>query len=102
MDVLRQIKRLVIRRKIAFTEKAAEEMVRDDLDEDSVCESIINASAIAKRLRSTNRRTGKKEALYVIVGMTYDGLVIYTKGKILKKQERERFYVLISSKKSIG
>jgi hypothetical protein len=101
VDVLVEIKRLVLRRKVVFTEKAAEEMLRDDLDEDAVCEAILNAPSIAKRLRSTNPKTGDKESLYVIVGMTYDGLVIYTKGKILKKDGRERFYVLISSKKSI-
>jgi hypothetical protein len=100
VDVLVEIKRLVLRRRIAFTEKAAEEMARDDLDEDGVCEAILNAPCITKRLRSTNPATGAKESLYVIVGMTYDGLVIYTKGKILKKNGRKYFYVLISSKKS--
>lgn len=102
MDVLVEIKRLVLRRRIAFTEKAAEEMARDDLDEDAVCEAILNAPSVTKRLRSANPETGAKESLYVIVGMTYDGLVIYTKGKILKSNGQERFYVLISSKKSLS
>ena len=38
--------------------------------------------------------------LYVIKGLTFDGLAIYTKGKILKYAEQEVFYVLISSKRS--
>jgi hypothetical protein len=84
MDILVEIKRLVLKGRIAFTEKAAEEMIRDDLDEDAVCEAILNAPSIAKRLRSKNPDTGAKESLYVIVGLTYDGVAIYTKGKILK------------------
>ncbi len=101
-EVLIKIKRLVLKRKVVFTDKAAEEMARDDLDEDLVCEAILNAPAIKKRLRSANPWTGKKENLYVLVGMTFDGLVIYTKGKIVKKENRESFYVLISSKKSVN
>ena len=36
----------------------------------------------------------------MIKGLTFDGLDIYTKGKILKQEEREVFYVFISSKRS--
>jgi hypothetical protein len=36
----------------------------------------------------------------VIVGVTFDGVAVYTKGKILKSGDREVFYVLVSSKKS--
>jgi len=32
--------------------------------------------------------------------MSFDGLEIYTKGKILKKEGIDVFYVLISSKRS--
>jgi hypothetical protein len=32
--------------------------------------------------------------------MTFDGIDVYTKGKILKHQGEEVFYVLISSKRS--
>ena len=39
---------------VLFTLKAEDEMARDDLDEDLVCEAIINAPGIAKRLRSAN------------------------------------------------
>jgi len=40
------------------------------------------------------------EKLYVIKGMTFDGLEIYTKGKIMKKEGTDVFYIFISSKKS--
>jgi hypothetical protein len=36
----------------------------------------------------------------LIKGLTYDGLAIYTKGKIATFEGREEFYVLISSKRS--
>ncbi len=63
-------------------------------------EAILNAPAVTKTLRSHNPVTGKRELLYVIKGLTFDGLAIYTKGKILKYAEQEVFYVLISSKRS--
>jgi len=100
VDVLQTIKRLVLRGNVLFTLKAEDEMARDDLDEDLVCEAIINAPGIAKRLRSANPQTGRRESLYIIAGVTFDGTVVYTKGKILKAENREVFYVLISSKKS--
>ena len=75
-------------------------MERDDLDEEQVVEAIVNAPAIYKRISSGNPHTGQREYLYVIVGVTFDGTAIYTKGKILKKAGKEVFYVLISSKKS--
>ena len=75
-------------------------MARDDLDENLVCEAILNAPGIAKRLRSATPKTGRRESLYVIVGLTFDGVVVYTKGKIVRMGGREVFYVLVSSKKS--
>lgn len=100
MDDLQRIKRLVLRGHVLFTQKAEDEMDHDDLDEELVCESILNAPSIAKRLRSRNPKTSKAEYLYVIVGVTFDGVAVYTKGKILKSGDREVFYVLVSSKKS--
>jgi hypothetical protein len=100
MDILITIKRLALRHDLIFTSKAEDEMERDDLDREMVVEAILNAPAITKRLRSVSPRTGRKELLYVIVGVSFDGTVIYTKGKILKRGDREVFYVLISSKKS--
>ena len=63
-------------------------------------EAIINAPAITKTLRSRNPRSGRRETLYVIKGLTYDGLTVYTKGKMATFEGREVFYVLISSKRS--
>ena len=100
MDILVQIKRLVIARNVLFTQKAESEMVVDALTPELVYESILNAPTIFKALRSRNPRTKKSEKLYVIKGLTFDGLDIYTKGKILTKEGVDIFYVLISTKRS--
>jgi hypothetical protein len=75
-------------------------VVRDALTPELVYEAILNAPAIFKVLRSHNPKAGGSERLYVIKGLTFDGVDVYTKGKILKKEGVEVFYVLISSKKS--
>ena len=100
MDILIRIKRLVIARQVLFTEKAECEMAANDLTPVAVYEAILNAPAVFKRIRSKNPKTGKSEYLYIIKGLTFDGLAIYTKGKILTQKGIEVFYVLISSKKS--
>jgi len=100
MDTLARIKRLVIARRVLFTEKAELEMASDALTPELVYEAILNAPAMFKVLRSRHPVTGTSERLYVIKGLTFDGVDVYTKGKILKKEEVEVFYVLISSKKS--
>ena len=100
MDVFVRIKRLVIARNVLFTQKAESEMAADALTPELVYESILNAPTIFKTLRSRNPHTGKTERLYVIKGLTFDGLDIYTKGKILTKEATEVFYVLLSSKRS--
>ncbi|MEW6365467.1 MAG: hypothetical protein AB1714_12645 [Acidobacteriota bacterium] len=100
MDLLVRIKRLVIARRVLFTEKAEIEMAADALTPELVYESILNAPAIFKTLRSRNPRSGMAEKLYVIKGLTFDGLAVYTKGEILAKEGIDVFYVLVSSKKS--
>ncbi len=100
MDTLVRIKRLVIARNVLFTQKAETEMAADRLTPELVYESILNAPTIFKALRSRNPRTGKAERLYVVKGLTFDGLDIYTKGKILTKERVDIFYVLISTKRS--
>ena len=60
MDVLVRIKRLVIARRVEFTMKATEERLRDGLSVEDVLESIVNANAIKKVLRS--RSVGRVEA----------------------------------------
>ena len=100
MDILVRIKRLVVSRRVLFTEKAEIEMVRDALTPELVYEAILNAPAIFKVLRSRNPKAGKGERLYIIKGLTFDGVDVYTKGKILRKEGIDIFYVLISSKHS--
>jgi hypothetical protein len=100
MELFARIKRLVIARNVLFTLKAECEMAADSLTPELVYESILNAPSIFKTLRSRNPRTGKSERLYVIKGMTFDGLDIYTKGKIQTREGIDVFYVLISSKRS--
>ena len=100
MDVLVRIKRLVVSRRVLFTEKAEIEMLRDALTPELVYEAILNAPAIFKVRRSRNPKARKGERLYVIKGLTFDGVDVYTKGKILRKEGIDIFYVLISSKHS--
>lgn len=99
-DTLVRIKRLVVAQRVIFTAKAEGEMYSDGLTHELVFEAIINAPAITKTLRSLNPRSGRRETLYVIKGLTFDGLTIYTKGKIATFEGQEVFYVLISSKRS--
>ena len=100
MDSLVRIKRLVVARDVLFTEKAESEMASESLTPELVFESIVNAPAIFKTLRSHNPRTGQIEKLYVIKGLTFDALDIYTKGKIVTRKGTDVFCVLISSKRN--
>ena len=102
MNILERIKELVMDGNVDFTEKAAIEMERDGLLPRIVYQAIVNAPVINKRLRSKDPLTGEKEYLYVIIGSSYDGTVVYTKGKIKKEKDEETFYILISSKRWIG
>lgn len=92
MDVLVQIKRLVLRGDVRFTEKARDEMDADGLRVTDVLESVMNAQAIAKTLKSTSsarRRSGEK--LYVIKSFSYEGTIVRENG-------HATFYIFISSK----
>ena len=102
MDFLSRIKRLVLRRDVVFTLKAQEEMAVDELTKEDVYEAILNAHRIDKVLRSRSAlRSFSGEKLYVIKGLTFDNVLIYTKGKIVREMDFESFYVLISSKLSM-
>jgi hypothetical protein len=99
METLLRIKRLVVRGHIRFTVKAYAEMDADDLGTADVSESILNAQAIDKTLRSRSpARPSRTEKLYVIKSFNYSGTLIYTKGKIAREPEGEVFYVLVSAK----
>lgn len=101
-DILIKIKRLVLSGNILFTRKAADELIRDNLSEELVFEAVLNAPGIAKCIRSKHPATGRREYLYIIIGLTFDDIPVYTKGKIIGSTGKEKFYVLISSKKSVA
>ena len=102
MDILIRIKRAVLAGQYDFSEKARTEMETDDLTESDVAESIVNAGAIYKRLRSTSlSRNKRREYLYVIQSTNLDGLMIYTKGKLVEEQEMGTYYFLVSSKRAM-
>ena len=101
MDALIRIKRLVVARRVEFTMKAETERLRDGLSVEDVLESIVNANAIKKVLRSrSDTRQTTSDRLYVIESPTYGGIWIYTKGVLRRKGGQEIFYVLVSSKLS--
>lgn len=99
MDVLLRIKRLAMRGQVRFTEKARDEMESAGLNANDVVESIVNAQAISKTIRSRSgvRRHGS-EKLYVIKSFNFEGTLIYTKGTIVREAKREVFYILVSAK----
>jgi hypothetical protein len=97
MDVLRRIKSLIVRRRYRFTVKAADELEVDNLEEEDVFESILNATRISKTLRSTSR---SGERLYVIESANYKGTLIYSKGAIRQDAGEEVYYIFISAKRS--
>ena len=78
------------------------EMEADGLTELDVAESIINAVAIYKRLRSRRRfRKSRGERLYVIQSTNLEGAMIYTKGELVSHEDRDYFYFLVSSKRAV-
>jgi len=100
-DVLVRIKRAVLAGQYAFSEKARNEMECDGLTELDVAESILNAVAIYKKLRSTSRFRASREYLYVIQSTNLVGLAIYSKGKLVKENKTDVYYFLVSSKRAV-
>jgi len=101
-DILVRIKRAVLAGHYVFSEKARLEMEADRLTELDIAESILNATAIYKTVRSTSPiRRGARERLYVIESMNMTGLPVYTKGKLVKQAGVETYYFLVSSKRSL-
>ena len=101
-DALVYIKRLIITGRYAFSEKATIEMEADGLDELDVLESILNAVAIHKTIRSTSpHRKHGRERLYIIQSTNLNGVFIYTKGKIVSEAGTDTYYFLISSKRAL-
>jgi hypothetical protein len=64
----------------------------DSLTELDVAESILNGVAIYKVIRSRSpMRRHTREYLYVIQSTSLDGLIIYTKGKLVQEAGVETF-----------
>lgn len=101
-DILVRIKRAVLAGRYVFSEKARLEMEAEGLAELDVAESILNAVAIYKKIRSTSlSRKKAKEYLYIIQSPNLDGIAIYTKGKLVREAGEETYYFLISSKRAL-
>jgi len=101
-DVLTRIKRAALAGNLVFSQKARLEMRTDGLTETDIIESLLNAVAIYKKIRSTSQyRKQAREYLYIIASTNLDGMPIYTKGKLMRETDRETFYLLISSKRSL-
>ena len=84
---LKKIKQLILDGCVKFTLKA--EMELDEcLERRDIYEAIISADEIYKVLNSTNPYTSKKEKLYIIKDLTYDNILIYTKGKIVRARKK--------------
>ena len=102
-DVLVRIKRAILEGRYEFSEKARTEMKADGLTELDVAESILNAVAIYKKIRSRSPlRPKAREYLYVIQSTNLDGLPIYTNGKLTREGGLETYYFLISSKRAMS
>jgi hypothetical protein len=98
-DILVKIKRAIFSGKYEFSEKARLGMEHDGLTELDIVESISNAVAIYKKIRSTMPSdVHKREYLYIIQSPNLNGEPIYTKGKFVTEHGMEVFYFLISSK----
>ena len=78
------------------------ELEADGLTELDIVESIVNAVAIYKTIRSTCLyRRQIREYLHIIQSTNLEGLMIYTKGKLVRESGVETYYFLISSKKAL-
>jgi hypothetical protein len=101
IDVLVRIKRAVLAGHFEFSRKAADEMDADNLTRLDVAESILNADAIYKTIRSQSPFRGRRrESLYIIVSPNLQGVPIYTKGKLVVEAGVETYYFLVSSKRA--
>lgn len=101
-DMLVRIKRAVLAGRYVFSEKARIEMEVDSITEMDVAESILNAVAIYKTIRSQSPfRKGAKEYIHIIQSTNLEGLPIYSKGKLIKEAGEDTYYFLISSKKAL-
>jgi hypothetical protein len=102
MSPLFRIKRCCLTGRLVFTEKADDERVASHLSQEDVVESVVNAPAVYKTLRSRSIPSrGRSDTLYVIVGLTHEAVLIYTKGALRRFRGEDYFYVFVSAKRSI-
>lgn len=102
IEILIKIKRAILAGRYAFSEKARLEMEIDGITEMDVAESILNAVAVYKIIRSKSLyRRGQRENLYIIQSTNLEGLPIYSKGKLVKEEGQDVYYFLISSKRAL-
>lgn len=100
-DVLVRIKRAVLAGRFEFSRKTADEMDADDLTPLDVAESIVNAVAIYKTIRSRSPyRSHRRELLHIIQSTTLMGVPVYTKGKLVADAGVETYYFLVSAKRA--
>lgn len=85
---------------MAFTLKAQEELFLDDLIEEEVYESLMNAKDVRWKRSRSKYRQESRERIYIISAPTFHGIRIYTKGVFRTKDDGLMFYVLVSSKRS--
>ena len=101
MDTLIRIKRCALANRLRLTNKARDELEIDDLDITDIRESLMNAVAIYKTIRSTNPQSHRREYLHIIQSHNFSGITIYTKGKLLVEEGIDTFYLLVSSKRAL-
>jgi len=102
MDILVRIKRMIVRGAVRFTEKARLELESDDLEPEDALEAILSAPGIRKTMRSrSSKRSARRETLYVIVGVSFTGIPIYTKGVVRREGGKDVLYILVSSKRNV-
>src|SRR5687768_16282728 len=101
-ETLRQIKRAVFAGRYEFTQKARTELDADGLLPSDAVESILTASSIYKTIRSTSAaRQRRREYSHIIQSTNFDGILIYTKGKLVVSGAVATYYFLISAKRAI-
>jgi hypothetical protein len=99
--ILVRIKRAVLAGRYEFSAKALDEMETDGLTPLDVAESILNAVAIYKTIRSTSTfRRHRREYLHIIQSTTLSGCPVYTKGKLVAEGGVEKYYFLVSAKRA--
>lgn len=91
----------MVRGAVRFTDKARLELEADHLEPEDALEAILSAPSVFKSIRSNSHaRAARRETLYIIVGVTFLGVPVYTKGVLRKERGREVLYILVSSKRS--